>query len=345
MSIIQQERGDILTVKVGIPRGMYFYKYYPFMKTFLEELGAEVVPSPETTKEILDSGVLYSIDDACLPVKVLHGHVYSLRNKADCILVPRLTSISKGEYICPKFGGLPEMIRYSVPSLPRLIDTEINLIKHRQELIRALYKIAFSLKLRNPVRINRSIKAAESSQSAFEEAVRNGSTPDSVIGAIPARVQKNRYRVGLIGHPYLLYDSFINMNLLKKLRGRGIEVITPDMIDPHVINERCMELPKRMFWSSGKSLIGSALYVMDSSDIDGMLAITAFGCGVDSLAGEYIERQARRYYKKPYMVLNIDEHTGDAGFNTRLEAFFDLLDRRNSDATDLPSYGRSIHSS
>lgn len=324
---------------------MYYYKYYPFVKTFLTELGAEIVPSPETTKEILDKGVLYSIDDACLPVKVYHGHAYNLRDKVDCMLVPRLTSVSKGEYICPKFGGLPEMVKYSVPDLPPLIDTEINLLKHPKELTKALYKMAFSLKFRNPVRINKGINAAMEAHGEFKSAVQKGNTPDCVIEGTLPKPYKIKARIGLVGHPYLLYDSFVNMSLIKKLRDRGVEVITPDMIDPHIINERCMELSKRMFWSSGKSLIGSALYIMDNSSIDGMLSLTAFGCGVDSLAGEFIEKQARKYYKKPYMVLNIDEHTGDAGFNTRIEAFFDLLDWRNANAAYVPSHGRSIYSS
>jgi predicted nucleotide-binding protein (sugar kinase/HSP70/actin superfamily) len=338
------KRGGLVAVKVGIPRGMYFYKYYPFIENFLTELGAEVVPSPETTKEILDKGVLYSIDDACLPVKVYHGHAYSLKDKVDRMLVPRLTSVSRGEYICPKFGGLPEMVKYSVPGLPPLIDTEINLIKSRRELSRALYKMAFSLKFRNPVQISRSINSALKAHENFKSAVHKGNTPDSVIAKAPHMSYRVKARIGLIGHPYLLYDSFINMRLVNKLRERGMEIITPDMIDPHIINERCMELSKRMFWSSGKSLIGSALYIMDNSSIDGMLVITAFGCGVDSLAVEFIEKHARRYYKKPYMVLNVDEHTVDAGFNTRMEAFFDLLDWRNSNADYLPAHGRSIYS-
>lgn len=334
-----------MALRVGIPRGMYFYKYYPFIESFLTELGAEVVPSPETTKEILDKGVLYSIDDACLPVKVYHGHVYSLKDKVDKMLVPRLTSVSRSEYICPKFGGLPEMVKYSVPDLPPLIDTEINLIKSRRELSRALYRMAFSLKFRNPMQINRSISSALKVHENFKSAVYKGNTPDSVIAKTHRMPSRSKARIGLIGHPYLLYDSFINMSLVKKLRDRGVEIITPDMIDPHIINELCMELPKRMYWSSGKSLIGSALYIMDNGSVDGMLVITAFGCGVDSLAGEFIEKHARRYYKKPYMVLNVDEHTGDAGFNTRLEAFFDLLDWRNSNAAYIPSHGRSIYSS
>lgn len=333
-----------MAVKVGIPRGMYFYKYYPFIKAFLTELGAEAVPSPETTKEILDKGVLYCIDDACLPVKVFHGHAYNLRDKADYILIPRLTSVSKGEYICPKFGGLPEMVKYSVPDLPPLIDTEINLIKNRKELIKALYKMAFSLKFRNPLQIGKGIDAANKAHNEFKAAVQKGNTPDSVIASTPHKPYMTKIRIGLIGHPYLLYDSFVNMNLIKKIKKHGVEIITPDMIDPHIINELCMELSKRMFWSSGKNLIGSALYIMDRSSFDGMLALSAFGCGVDSLAGEYIEKYARKHYKRPYMVLNIDEHTGDASFNTRLEAFFDLLDWRNKDEAYLPAYGRSIYS-
>ncbi len=334
-----------MAVKVGIPRGMYFYKYYPFIKTFLTELGAEVVPSPETTREILDKGVLYCIDDACLPVKVFHGHAYTLRDKVDFILIPRLTSISKSEYICPKFGGLPEMVKYSVPDLPPLVDTEINLIKNQKGLAKALYKMAFLLKFKNPLLIGRSINTAIRAHNNFMAAVHEGNTPDCVIASVPRRQYKSKIRIGLVGHPYLLYDNFTNMDLIKKLRSRGAEITTPDMIDPHIINELCMELPKRMFWSSGKSLIGSALFIMDRRSFDGLLLLSAFGCGVDSLAGEYIEKQARMYYKKPYMVLNIDEHTGDASFNTRIEAFFDLLNRRNSDAANLSAHGRSIYSS
>ncbi|MGE5631430.1 MAG: acyl-CoA dehydratase activase-related protein [Caulobacteraceae bacterium] len=334
-----------MPVRIGIPRGMYFYKYYPFINTFLTEIGAEVVPSPETTKEILDKGVLYSIDDACLPVKVYHGHAYNLRNNADFILIPRLTSVSRNEYICPKFGGLPEMVKYSVPGLPPVIDTEVNMIKYNSGLTKALYHIAFRLNVRNPISINRAISKAFNTHSAFRAMVAKGITPDRIIDSKSRAVDKSRFVIGVVGHPYLLYDNFVSMKLIYKLEDKGMRVVTPEMIDPHIINERCKELSKRMYWSSGKNLIGGALYIMDNSSIDGMLMLTAFGCGVDSLAGEFIEKYARKHYNKPYMILNIDEHTGDAGFNTRLEAFTDLLNWRNANAAHIPSHGRSIHSS
>ena len=99
-------------------------------------------------------------------------------------------------------------------------------------------------------------------------------------------------------------------------------------MEKKVIEEKCGMLEKRMFWSSGKDFIGSALYMMDNNKIDGILILTSFGCGIDSLSIDYIERLRKKTYKKPFMVITLDEHTGDANFNTRLEAFLDLIDRR-----------------
>ncbi|MFZ5353179.1 MAG: acyl-CoA dehydratase activase-related protein [Bacillota bacterium] len=326
-------------MKVGIPRGMYFYKYYPFAKAFLEELGAEVVPSPETTKEILDNGVKHCIDDACLPVKVYHGHTYKLREKADLLLIPRLTSVSLKEYICPKFGGLPEMVRYSVPELPPIIDIEINMHRNEKHLIKSLYMLGKALKIRNAFKIKKAYKKAADVHNSFKAEVLKGTTPDKLLKNLRAVEISRKHRIGIIGHPYLIYDSFINMKLLMKLEESSISYITPEMVDPHIVNERCKELSKRMFWSSAKSLIGSALYMMDSSEIDGLIMLTAFGCGIDSLAGEYIEHIARKHYNKPFMVMSLDEHTGDAGYNTRLEAFKNLLEWRCADDFDLSSHG------
>lgn len=328
-----------MTVKIGIPRGMYYYKHYAFTKTFLTEIGAEIVPSPETTKEILDKGVQYCIDDACLPVKIYHGHAHYLRDKADYLLIPRLTSISKGEYICPKFGGLPEMVKYSVPELPPVLDVEVNMIRSSRGLDKALYRLAYGLGMRNPFKIQQAAKKAMSSHQEFKNKVLQGLTPNAAIDGKPLKSISARDTVGVVAHPYLLHDTFVSMNLLNKLNDRGIRYITTDMVDPHIIDQRCLELPKRMFWSSGKDLIGSALYMMDSSRIDGVLFLTAFACGIDSLVGEYIEKYARSHYKKPFMVLNIDEHTGDAGFNTRIEAFKDLLNWRYNNATDVSAHG------
>lgn len=332
-------RGDFLSVKIGVPRGMYFYKYYPFTKVFLEELGAEIVPSPDTTKEILNSGVKFCVDDACLPVKIYHGHAEKLSKHVDYLLIPRLTSISRKEYICPKFGGLPEMVKYSVPHLPPIIDIEVNMHKSFTNLKKALYKLSTNLGVKNPIKVNNAFKTALSIHSKHKQQLMTGNIPASIYNNQHIQPKTSKYNVGIVSHPYLLYDNFVNMNLLKKLNNWNINFTSPDMIDPAIISEKCNQLSKRMFWSSAKALIGSALYMMEDSSIDGILILTAFGCGIDSIVIEYIESVFRKSYGKPFIILTLDEHTGDAGYNTRLEAFKSLLDWRCLYENNLPTYG------
>lgn len=316
-------------VRIGVPRGMYFYKFYPFTRRFLTELGAEVVPSPPTNKEILDLGSRYCIDDACLPVKVYHGHAEYLKDKVDYMLIPRLTSISPKEYICPKFGGMPEMVKYSIEKLPKLIDVEINMYKNKRNLINSLIKVG-SMFTKNPYRIKRAADKAAKEQIMYDNGLLKGDLPGKYIDNADVPRCNTGPLVGIASHPYLLYDNFINMNLLEKLSNRGIKFFVPEMVEKKVIEEKCNIFEKRMFWSSSKELIGSALYMMENNKIDGIMMLTSFGCGIDSLSIELIQRLGRRKYNKPFMVMTLDEHTGDANFNTRLEAFLDLIDRRQA---------------
>jgi predicted nucleotide-binding protein (sugar kinase/HSP70/actin superfamily) len=66
----------------------------------------------------MDLGIKDTVNDACIPIKVFHGHVASLRNKVDCIFIPRLMSLEGSITLCPKFLGLPDMVKSSVENLP-----------------------------------------------------------------------------------------------------------------------------------------------------------------------------------------------------------------------------------
>ena len=85
------------TTKVGIPRALFYYQYYPLWKTFFEELGAEIVLSDRTTKSIMDEGSKTCVDEACLPIKIFHGHVMNIKDKVDYLFIPRFTSVSRNE--------------------------------------------------------------------------------------------------------------------------------------------------------------------------------------------------------------------------------------------------------
>jgi len=98
-------------MRIGIPRGLLYYQYYPMRKTFFEELGAEVVVSPSTTQTMLAEGSARVVADTCLPVKVFLGHVLTLVKECDYIFIPAIRSMKSKIYNCSKFLGLPDMTK------------------------------------------------------------------------------------------------------------------------------------------------------------------------------------------------------------------------------------------
>ena len=105
-------------IKVGIPRALFYYQYYPMWQAFFEELGAETVVSSPTNKDIFTSGNSRAVAETCLPVKVFFGHVISLVDKCDYMFIPAIRSMGKKAYNCSKFLGLPDMTRALIPECP-----------------------------------------------------------------------------------------------------------------------------------------------------------------------------------------------------------------------------------
>lgn len=83
-----------------------------------------------------------------------------------------------------------------------------------------------------------------------------------------------------------------------------------------------------MFWTFANEVLRAALYYIDHVKVDGIIHITAFGCGPDAMVDKMIELEAKHKGKVPFMSITIDEHTGEAGLMTRVEAFIDMLSLR-----------------
>ena len=324
--------------KVGIPRGLFFYRFFPLWKAFFEELGAEIAISDRTTKKILDDGVRSCVNEACFPVKLYHGHVINLKDKADFLFIPRFTSISAGEYICPKFGGLPDMVRNTVKGLPEIIDVEVNLVKSR----RNAYKAAMAAGMRfcgSRKAVEKAFGLALESYRHYRNAVKKGVLPCDI--RIERRGYCNNYtydasscifcpsglNIAVIGHAYNLYDNYANMNLLGKLKKAGANIATIDAIDGRIMAEKACALPKRMFWDFGRRAAGGTLHMLEEKQIDGVIYVMSFGCGIDSFVCDIAKRLVKRHGDIPFIVLTIDEHSGEAGIDTRLEAFIDMIGR------------------
>ncbi|ABR47378.1 conserved hypothetical protein [Alkaliphilus metalliredigens QYMF] len=337
-----------MTIKIGIPRGLWVYDYYPLWKTFYEALGAEVILSNPTNKSILDQGVKNTVDEACLPVKIFNGHVLDLKDKVDYIFVPKIMSVYRKEYICPKFCGLPEMVKHSIPDLPPMIDTEINFNRSRKHLMRTVYEFG-SYVTTNKKQIKKAYEEALQEYEKFKKQLKQGALPlDGIVKPYvitDSQEQKeikksgNAKRIAIMGHSYNLYDTYGSMNLVKKLQDQNIEIITAEMIDYKVINQYAETLEKKMFWSFGRKLLGTAMYLAVEKNVDGIIYLSSFGCGIDSIIEDLFERKIRKEGGIPFLLITVDEHTGEAGVNTRLEAFMDMIDWRKRDEGNLSAHG------
>lgn len=302
-------------VKIGIPRALLYYNYYPAWKRFFEELGLEVVVSRKSCKEILDNGVRLAVNEACLPVKIFYGHILDLKEKADYLFVPRVVSVEKKAYICPKFLGLPDMVR-RIEGLPPIIDTNIDLRKSKIDGLKAALEVGKQLEI-SPWQCIKAYRRAIKSLQEFEK----------ILGDLPDQPREKRQDLSILflGHSYNLYDYYLSRGLLEKAQKLGVKIVTSYSLEKTVLKEYWKKFEGKMFWTFGRQNWGAADYYLSNGGIDGIIYLAAFGCGPDSLFGELIEKRVRRLSKMPYMYLNIDEHTGEAGLITRLEAFVDML--------------------
>lgn len=313
--------------RIGIPRGLFYYQFFPLWDVFFRELGAEVVLSEKTNKKIFDDGVKVCNNQTCIPVKTFFGHVISLKDKVDFLFIPRFTSISKNQYICPKFGGLPDMVRNTIEGLPEIIDVEVNLRKSKKNALNAALAAGkyFTGSRRE---IIRAFKKAHNSYRNYRDQLKKGILPIDILEKKlvllkkPAEDSKN---IAVIGHVYNLYDSYINMDLIGKLRENNINIITIDMIEGRDIIQKARTLNKEMFWYFGSRAIGGVLHLLEEGKLDGIIYVMSFGCGVDSFICDLIERKVRRKGNIPFTVLTMDEHSGEAGMRTRIEAFIDMV--------------------
>ncbi|MDD2372586.1 MAG: acyl-CoA dehydratase activase-related protein [Syntrophomonadaceae bacterium] len=321
--------------RIGIPRTLAYFIYFPFWKTFFEELDQEVVLSSPTTREIMDHGVREAVNDACIPIKLYHGHVADLASKVDYVFCPRLVSVRKHgdfgtETFCPKFLGLPDMVRLAMDNLPEIIDVRVDLKQGKDELLNVCSQVG-DLLGKSEVEIKKAYQSAMKVQKRFKKLLYQNMTPEEALDMLFAKGERKPLltqpdlQIAVVGYPYVIYDDYINGRILSLLAKENVNVYTQDMLSDKIMNRQARNLPKSMFWYFSNRAVYGALHFMQQKNIDGIIHITAFACGPDSIVDRLLEIEARRHGQIPYLSIAVDEHTGDAGVRTRVEAFLDML--------------------
>ncbi len=314
---------------IGVPSGLLYYKYFPLWKSFLEELGAEVVESGMTTRAILSAGVSKAENDSCLPVKVFYGHALYLKDKVDALFIPRVVSLKRKTHTCPKMLGLPDLVRAAADDMPPILSPTIDFHESLWSNYKAVYNIG-SLFTKNPFRIFRAGLRAWSHHRDYQDKLADGWEPTMAMSdQNGSRLSEGRkLRIAVMGHHYNVFDTFTTMSLLERLKDMDADIITQDMVPEEWREEELAKLPKQIYWSYERELVGALLAVVSHGMADGIIFIISFACGPDSMMHILCEQERRRLGNTPMLTLVIDEHTGEAGLITRIEAFTDMLRRK-----------------
>jgi predicted nucleotide-binding protein (sugar kinase/HSP70/actin superfamily) len=312
-------------MRIGLPRALGYYEYAPLWRTFFETLGAEVVVSEPTTRATLQIATTRATGDLCFPAKVYVGHLLGLAGQVDLLFVPSLRRPVTAATHCAKIIGLPDLARTVLPDPAKLLEVDLDLDKRRLALAQAVWVAGRPLTW-NPLQMAR---AAEAAWETYRESQRMVPLGGESSGRVSQRGSEhaNGLTLGVVGHPYLLRDEYVNQGLLRRLEGLGARMLTPEDLPAGSADRAAQERDGEAYWAYAPSLLGAGLSLLRRPSVDGLVALIAFGCAPDSGLAPSLGDAAREA-GVPMLTLTLDEHSGEAGLETRLEAFVDMLERK-----------------
>jgi len=292
--------------KIGIPKTLFYYKHPKLWETFFNELDYEIILSNDTNKKILDDSLRLSDSESCLAVKLLAGHIMDLKDKCDLIFIPKLASDKRKYFSCPKFLVLPYLAKLFSNYKKKIIISNFN-ANYSPKII-SLYILGMKLS-KNPLKILRA---------AFKSTEKEKQEKSIKVKSFHKKIKKPGIKLLIISHPYIIHDKFMNGDIFKKLDGLGTVSLIIDEV-PYENKDT------KVKWDFANQFLNSLDYILKNKiEIGGIIQISNFSCGVDSILVDLIKEKVK-HKKINYLNLIIDEHTGEAGIITRLEAFVDSI--------------------
>lgn len=298
---------------IGLPRAMLYYRYNVLWETFFKYLGCNTVKSPETNKQILQDGIKYSIDECCLPSKIYMGHVYSLIGKCDSVLVPRIASCDKRNDVCVKFNALYDIVKNTFQGI-NILDYNIDTYNGSNEK-KAFIKMGIEL---GNSYFHSYIAYKKAKKAEMIDNIIRSSQQNKLLST------SDKLKILIVSHPYNCYDKMIGWPISDYISKLDCIPVFTDAIDKNESVARSNEISESLYWIYNKESIGSIKLL--EKKINGIILLTAFPCGPDSLVNELIIRKIKNI---PVINIILDELQGEAGLQTRIESFLDIIKERD----------------
>ncbi len=315
--------------RIGINRSFLVNTYYPLYSNFFAELGYESVlpeqPAPE--------GVDQRNAPFCYPVELAHGFFHTLLNHKtplDFVFLPHFKAVpyqgdnsTSQSQICPLAQGetfylqttfrkqLEQLAQRGTRVLSPLIDLTDGVAQAREPMLKMARRMGIGRR---------------EALTAFETAVQRQLACLAEMKSIGSRVLQDlksdprRIAVVIFSRPYSGFADEAHMGIPHKFASRGVLTLPLDFLDVS------QESAKRhMYWGIGQLIMKGARFVRKHPQLFGTY-ITNFSCGPDSFVIGYFREIMGR---KPSLTLELDSHTADAGLETRIEAFLDVVHAYN----------------
>jgi len=317
-SIPKRKDGE-KNIRIGIPRALMAFDQLLLWKTFFEHIDCDVIVSPLSNSQLLKEGMKKLVVETCLPVKAFGAHIewLNVHGDVDYIFVPSLVNMRKDRHSnetlhCPYIQALGQIAK-PLANVP-LLNPVISWTWHPEDAMRTMISCAMHLG-----------KAEAFARGAWRCAVNADCEYRLKVKELGSNLlrdladKKISRAFLLMGKDYNLNDPMLNSDVVALFEKRGEAVVTQDMLvtdDGSYPSEY-----KEMCWSHGKEILAAAEKCSKTNGLYPVL-VTSFGCGPDSFT---VKSAKNILGEKPFLILDVDEHSSSVGMETRVEAFIDSL--------------------
>jgi predicted CoA-substrate-specific enzyme activase len=307
--------------RIGLPRALTTHSLHPLYATFFSGLGMDVVLS-----EVDPRGDLKSNSGFCFPAQIAHGAVLDLVQRGlNLIFLPQVMRMPpagscRDSYLCPITQAGPYFLAKAFPEI-RLLSPLLD-FTNGYAANSALVELAVrDLGMPRPL-AGQAWTAAVQAQTEAEMALRQlGQT------ALAQAVAEGKPAILLAGHSYNAFTPEASQSVGRKLSSMGVTVIPADCLAPVEKGPTA--------WHFANNILNAVALVRQHPNLF-LLCVSNFSCTIDAFTQAMLGSELGA---KPYLIIEIDAHTADAGVQTRLEAFLDII--RNF-TTGAPAQTRSF---
>jgi predicted CoA-substrate-specific enzyme activase len=301
---------------IGVPRAFSVYTLWPLYSWFFHNLGIEA----RLTSSIEPEGVARCEADYCFPAEIAHGTVAAALNDPDVdyIFVPHFRDMPSYEEnvhanFCPITQSLPYYIRKAFPDVPeeKFLSPIVSFKFGTEKALEGFIDLGKTLGISEREIRNAFFPAYEKQAQYFKAYKKMGEE------ALQKAKEADHPVIALLGRPYNAFTRDANMGIPMKFATRGYSVIPFDILD--FDNE---DIFANMYWYYGQQDMKASVMLKNEPNIF-VTFITNFSCAPDSFMLHYMRWIMGT---KPFLILELDSHSADAGIDTRVEAFLDIIE-------------------